>query len=87
MFIFVSHNVLTEKESPIGYSMLRVLRIYLDLDMWESLEVQTSDTIKQGRQAVTQFSAALQVCILFQCFFKGFINFYLGVQSMPAKEP
>lgn len=67
MFIFVSHNVLTEKESPIGYSMLRVLRSYLDLDMWESLEVQTSDTIQQGRQTVTEFSAALQVRIFFQC--------------------
>ena len=48
MFIFVSHDVLTERESPIGYSMLRVLRSYLDLDMLESLEVQTSDTIEQG---------------------------------------
>lgn len=66
MFIFVSHNVLTEKESPVGYSMLRVLRSYLDLDMYESLEVQTSDTIKQGRQTVKQFSAVLQVCIVFQ---------------------
>jgi hypothetical protein len=46
--------------------MLRVLRSYLDLDMCESLEVQTSDTIEQGRQTVTQFSAALQVCIFFQ---------------------
>jgi hypothetical protein len=71
MFIFVSHNVLTEKESPIGYSMLRVLRSYLDLDMWESLEVQTSDTIEQGRQSVTKFSVALQVCIFYQCL-KGF---------------
>ena len=54
MFVFMSHNVLTEKKSPVGY-------------MWESLEVQTSDTIEQGRRTVTQFSAALQVCILFQC--------------------
>jgi hypothetical protein len=67
MFIFVSHNVLTEKESPVGYSMLRVLRNYLNLDMWESLEVQTSDSIKHGRQAVIQFSAALQVFIFIPC--------------------
>lgn len=78
-----------EKESPIGYSMLRVLRSYLDLDMWESLEVQTSDMIEQGRQTVTRFSAALQArryALFFWCL-KASIYFYLGVQSMPAKAP
>ena len=61
MFIFAGHNILTEKESPVGYSMLRVLRSYLDLDLFESLEVHTSDTIALGRQAVSQFSAILKV--------------------------
>jgi len=63
MFLFASHNVLTEKKSPVGYLILHMLQIYLDLDMWESLEVHTTDTITLDCQAVLQFSAVLMVCI------------------------
>lgn len=43
--------------------MLRVLRSYLDLDMWEYLEVHTPETIRMGREAISQFSTILVVCI------------------------
>lgn len=61
MLIFTSHNVLTQKESPLGYLMLRCLRSYLNLDMWVSLEVQTEDTLESGRQELIRFSALIQV--------------------------
>jgi hypothetical protein len=52
MFIFTSHNVLTESASPLGYRLLVCLRAYLELTMWESLEVHTAETITAGREAV-----------------------------------
>jgi hypothetical protein len=61
MFIFISHNVLTEKESPHGYRLLRCLRAYLDLTMWEALDVHTEETIASGRKAVKRFGNLLSV--------------------------
>ncbi|KAF9470013.1 hypothetical protein BDZ94DRAFT_1329905 [Collybia nuda] len=56
MLIFVSHNVLTEKASPLGYLMLRCLQSYLNLDMWVSMEIQTEDTLEAGHQELLRFS-------------------------------
>jgi hypothetical protein len=61
MLIFTTHNVLTEKQSPLGYSMLCCLRSYLNLDMWVSMEVHTNDTISEGRQELLCFSGLIQV--------------------------
>lgn len=61
MFIFISHNVLTEKESPHGYHLLCCLRAYLDLTMWEALEVHTEETIASGREAVTRLGKLMSV--------------------------
>lgn len=61
MIIYVSHNVLTEEESPLGYFTLRCIRSYLELDMWTSLEVHTTETIAAGRQAVLRFSDIIKV--------------------------
>lgn len=61
MFIFISHNILTEKESPHGYRLLCCLRAYLDLTMWEALEVHTEETIASGRKAVKRFGKLLSV--------------------------
>jgi hypothetical protein len=61
MFIFISHNVLTEKESPHGYHLLCCLRAYLDLTMWEALEVHTEETIASGRKAVKRFGKLVNV--------------------------
>jgi hypothetical protein len=61
MFIFVSHNILTETESPHGYRLLCCLRAYLDLTMWEALEVHTDETIAAGRKAVDRLGKLLQV--------------------------
>jgi hypothetical protein len=62
MFIFASHNVLTQSDSPLGYRLLRCIRTYLDLTMWESLEVHTAETIAAGRQAVIHLRNLIEVC-------------------------
>ncbi|KAG6807207.1 hypothetical protein H0H92_008417 [Tricholoma furcatifolium] len=55
MFIFASHNVLAMQEGSTEYALLCVIRKYLDMVMWEMLEVHTSKTIECGRQAVEEF--------------------------------
>ena len=61
MLPFTTHTVLTEKDSPLGYLMLRCLRSYLNLDMWVSMEVHTDDTIKEGRKELLRFSKLINV--------------------------
>ena len=61
MFIFASHNVLTETESPLGYDLLCCLRAYLEITMWEALEVHTEETIASGREAVKRFGKLVAV--------------------------
>ena len=61
MFIYASHNVLTETESPHGYRLLCCLRAYLDLTMWEALEVHTEETIASGRKAVKRLGKLVTV--------------------------
>jgi len=81
MFIFTSHNVLTQQASPLGYLLLRCLRAYLDLTMWESLEVHTEDTIASGRQAVSQLGKLITVgCLLIAAELAPIIS-YEGVQD------
>lgn len=65
MLLFTTHNVLTEKDSPLGYLMLRCLRSYLNLDMWVSMEAHTPDTIEEGRKELLRFSKLINVRISF----------------------
>lgn len=65
MLPFTTHNVLTKKDSPLGYLMLQCLRSYLNLDMWVSMEVHTTDTIKNGRKELQCFSKLNNVRIAF----------------------
>ena len=61
MFIYASHNVLTETESPHGYHLLCCLQAYLDLTMWEALEVHTEETIASRRKAVKRLGNLVTV--------------------------
>jgi hypothetical protein len=61
MLIFTSHNVLTEKDSPLGYLLLRCIRAYLDVTMWQSFEVHTEDTISDGEEAVQNLGEMIKV--------------------------
>ncbi|KAG6836215.1 hypothetical protein H0H93_010132 [Arthromyces matolae] len=55
MVIYASHSVLATSEDPLGYRLLVLVRKYLNMVMWEMLEVHTEQTIKKGREAVQEF--------------------------------
>jgi hypothetical protein len=63
MFIFTSHNILMQSASPLGYRFLLCLHAYLELTMWECLEVHTAETIAAGREAVMRFGRLIEVCL------------------------
>ena len=65
MFVFASHNVLTQQASPLGYLLLCCLQAYLNLTMWQSLEVHTKHTITSGQQAVSQLETLIRVGYFF----------------------
>ncbi len=44
--------------------LLLCIRRYVVLDMLAALEVQTQETLQMYATALTQFSTAIQVCIL-----------------------
>ena len=72
MVIYAAHAIITEDECPVGYLLLRCIRLFLEVDMYASLEVHTTDTVCAGRHAVQAFSTYLQVC--FQDFSPKIVN-------------
>ena len=58
--VFVLHNLFEGKTS--GYLLLKVLRCYVEIDMYASFQVHTEHTIAAGQQQVTQFYLLLAVC-------------------------
>lgn len=61
IIVYVTHNVVTKEECPIGYLLLRCIRAYLEHDMHIALEVQTEDTIASGRACYSKFTQLLSV--------------------------
>jgi len=61
MIIYAAHNIVTVQSCPLGYWLLRCIRLYLEVDMYAALEVHTSDTISEGRHTVKAFSALMKV--------------------------
>jgi hypothetical protein len=64
MVIHASHTILTEDDCPLGYLLLRCIRLFLELDAYAALEVHTTETISAGRHAIQAFSTYLHVCLL-----------------------
>ncbi|KAG2110154.1 hypothetical protein BD769DRAFT_1630365 [Suillus cothurnatus] len=60
MILYAAHDVVTEEDCPLGYLLLRCIRLYIEVDMYASLEVHTSDTIREGRNVVQMFSVFLK---------------------------
>ncbi|KAG1758596.1 hypothetical protein EDD22DRAFT_981351 [Suillus occidentalis] len=56
----VSHDIVTEEDCLLGYLLLRCIRLYIEVDMYASLEVHTSDMIREGRNIVQMFSVFLK---------------------------
>ncbi|KAG2144052.1 hypothetical protein BD769DRAFT_1625688 [Suillus cothurnatus] len=49
MIVYATHDILTEGDCSIGYLLLRCVHLYIELDMYASLEVHTAETISNGR--------------------------------------
>ncbi|KAG1860911.1 hypothetical protein F4604DRAFT_1893733 [Suillus subluteus] len=60
MVVYAAHEILTEDDCPLGYLLLRCIRLFLELDAYAALEVHTTETISAGRHAVQAFSTYLQ---------------------------
>ena len=65
ILIFSIHNIFTKDECPRGYQLLKLMRSYLELDMYASLTVHTETTIQNGRQELLVFEKEVLVCIEF----------------------
>lgn len=64
MVIYATHTIVTEDKCPLGYHLLRCIRLFIEVDMYAALKVHTTDTICAGQHAVKGFSTYLQVHFL-----------------------
>lgn len=64
MIIYATHDILTEEASPLGYLLLRCVRLYLEVDMYAAFEVHTANTISEGRSAVQALTAFMKVSLI-----------------------
>ena len=58
---FITHDILTNDKNPDGYLLLRLLRCYLILDTYASMEVHTTETLEKGEEALRYYAAIMQV--------------------------
>ncbi|KAJ3500219.1 hypothetical protein NLJ89_g9890 [Agrocybe chaxingu] len=58
--VFASHNILSPEITPRGYTLLKLMRSYLELDMFMSLKLHTETTIAHGRKELLVFNDLLQ---------------------------
>lgn len=61
--IHVSHNVLTEKEYPEGFQLLKTIRAYQVLDTWFAFELHTEETVQETERAIARLEKEIKVCI------------------------
>jgi hypothetical protein len=54
-------HVFTPTSSPRGYLLLRLIRVYLELDMCASLTTHTETTLEAGEAELRNFEALVKV--------------------------
>lgn len=59
--IFGAYNVLSADNSPEGFLLLRIMRSYLELDMYASLTMHTEATLATGRAELKTYDSLVQV--------------------------
>ncbi|KAG1745376.1 uncharacterized protein EDB91DRAFT_1080305 [Suillus paluster] len=60
MIPYAAHDVVTKEDCPLGYLLLRCIFLYIEVDMYASLEVHTSNMVREGRNVVEVFSVFLK---------------------------
>ncbi|KAK0475317.1 hypothetical protein EDD18DRAFT_1116093 [Armillaria luteobubalina] len=58
--LFAAHSVLSKADNTNAYLLLKVIRSYLELDMYTSMDVHTEKSIEEGRQLLGVFEANLK---------------------------
>lgn len=58
---FVTHSYLEERESPVGYLLLKCIRSYLIVDSYLTMAVHTEDTMAEGEVELLKFGEHLNV--------------------------
>ncbi|KAK0473861.1 hypothetical protein IW261DRAFT_1423234 [Armillaria novae-zelandiae] len=58
--LFAAHSVLTKANNPNAYLLLKVIRSYIELDMYTSMDVHMEKSINEGRQLLGVFEANLK---------------------------
>ena len=61
IIVFALHNIFTKEKTARGYLLLKLMRSYLELDMYASLTVHTESTINKGREELLTFEKLLHV--------------------------
>ena len=61
IIVFALHNIFTREKTARGYLLLKLMRSYLELDMYVSLTVHTESTIRDGREELLTFEKLLHV--------------------------
>lgn len=61
IIVFAAHNILSKNVSKEGFHLLKLIRSYLELDMYVSLTVHTESTIAAGRAELLVFERLLHV--------------------------
>ena len=69
MSTFISHQVLTRKDSPLSYLLLQCIRTFQILDMYLILEVHTEATIAAGRRELANLAKIIQVCFHYYYYY------------------
>ncbi|KAF9554728.1 hypothetical protein CPC08DRAFT_696425 [Agrocybe pediades] len=60
VLVHASVHVLTEEFSKEGFALLRLMRSYLELDMFSSLTLQTESTLQLGQDMLLEFEKRLK---------------------------
>jgi len=62
--IYGAQNILTKETSPEGYLVLKIIRSYLELDMYASLTLHTETTLAAGREELQRYSDLIKVYLI-----------------------
>ncbi|KAF9023317.1 hypothetical protein BDP27DRAFT_1457290 [Rhodocollybia butyracea] len=63
LFLFGAHNVVPETKNKAGYTLLKVMRKYINVIMYAGLDVHTTNTMILGRDSITSFVKTLKIYI------------------------
>jgi hypothetical protein len=62
MSIFITHDIVSDKtRSPHGQLLLQLLRSFLILDTYTSMEVHTTESLQKGEEELLRYSEIMQV--------------------------